>query len=1082
MASADQNMSSASIPVPRLSTSGPSQPTYSQLPKRVHERREAPTSTFNSLQGSGVFEPLSPALGHGETPLEARFFSATTQYRSQNGRLAYEPAPPLPSSILVSPPLTPALQSASAPLMSPEPASPTGELTNVNIMQRKGQQQGMRAQQAVHQQAVVNINRVQMAHAQNLMAYAQPQPRAALATNPQPTQNVNWSTVQPPTTISFAAPQSNAAASTSGPGQASVPPYTYIPQYPNNHVAPTLNPAPAVPEQAHSPPNALSGPAAVPNTTSSNPAALTPSRKRRAERAAEGSAPASKRPVFQPKTPKLSPNFVPSFFLPYLINHRQIIQQQPHTGLDMRRLGAIQEACHVNDTLFLFIHQVYLAHHLDTVYKAQCSYTGYRLQAFDRLLLMFESNEGLSPPVAHLLVDFPQSRYSLYTPQFQNIRLSVDMILEALGRNEKALREGCLDRAFPPSPLEIRIILSTHSRIMQRVIFLSHFRAIYSAATGEFAGRALAFFAEEQNIMEQNVRLGIATEDFMQIASQEFGQRLLQLRSDILPRQMNPYNSNLASGQTSLVNQDGRGAAFTGPPPPPPLHPLPPRPGPNLTSTAARPNPFLYDTSMIPPLRVSSDTRRGPNGPANVSSPLPMASANNNTLLPPPGVLVPYTTNPNPDRVALHQALLRNPKPRKLDVHGDHAPNLRLYQYVEELLLGPHKVNGRISVMPLEIPPSVWERRATTLHTDEFHVRAYEPGAQLFRLKCVALGTDQPFPNNSDFVTSAVAWPSFCFASLNDKPDIEFRRKPHYGRDLPADLTHLVEPGHNSIQVSFHPSKDPHSTESRLTFYFGVERICVADYARLIKFALKEDYQKSLDKITRPLRRLEDDDEVSFVDPFVSVDMVDPFMAKMFQTPVRSTSCLHRECFDLETYLKSRPLKVPDGPTSADHWRCPICDKDARPFMLYIDGFLLKVRKELEKRGELDAKAIVVTADGEWVPKFDKEKEQMKSTSKKAGANAAEKATAAVSASPGVNTATAVDLNEMPAANSAGKASRLRLPVSGESGSATTTGPAPAPPSAPAPAPVVVEIDDDEEEDFAPLNAFIRANTTVDQE
>jgi hypothetical protein len=1075
MASADQNMSSASIPVPRLSTSGPFQPKHSQLPKRVHERREAPTSVFNSSQSNGGIEPLSPALGHGEIPQEASLFSAATQYRSPNGRFADEPAPPLPNSNLVSPPLTPALQSASAPLMSPDPAHPGGELINVNMMQRQGQQQGMGAQQAIHQQAAANTNRAQMAHAPNMMAYAQPQPRGALATDPQPTQVVNWRMVQPPTTISFAASQSNAAASTSALGQASVSPYTYIPYYSNSHAAPTLNPAPAVPVQAHSPSNALPGPAAVPNTTSSNPDAPTASRKRRAERPAEGSAPASKRPVRHPKFAQLSPNFVPSFFLPYLINHRQMIQQQPHTGLDMRRLGVIQEACHVNDTLFLFIHQVYLAHHMDTVYKAQCSNTDYRLQAFDRLLLMFESNEGLSPPVAHLLVDFPQSRYSLYTPQFQNIRLSVDMVLEALGRNEKALRKGCLDRAFPPTPLEIRTILGTESRVMQRVIFLSHFRAIYTAATEQFAGRALAFFAEEQNIMEQNVQLGIATEDFMRVKSQEFGQRLLQLRCDNLPRQVNPHN-NPASGKTSLVNQDGCGASFTGSPPPPPPHPLPPRPGPNLTSFTARPEPYVYNTSMTRLLRVSSNTRHGPNGPAYVSYPQPMASANSNTLLPPPGVLVPYTTNPNPDRVALHQALLHSPKPRKLDVHGDHAPNLRLYQYVEELLLGPHKVRGgHISVMPLEIPPSVWGRRAKTLHTDDFHVRAYEPGAQLFRLKCVALGSDQPCPNNSDFVTSAVAWPSLCFASLNDKPDIEFRRKPHYGRDLPADLTQLVEPGNNNIRISLHLSKDPHYAESKLTFYFGVERICVADHAGLIKLAHKEDYQRSLEKITRPLRRLEDDDEVSFVDPAVSIDMVDPFTAKMFQTPVRSRSCLHRECFDLETYLTSRPLKVPDGPTSADHWRCPICDKDARPFMLYIDGFLLKVRKELKECGELDAKAIIVTADGQWVPKFDKEKEQMRSTRKKTGADAAGKAAAAVTASPGVTALTVLDLDGMPAANSAGKAGSLRLPVSGKPGSPTTTSPAPAP------APVVVEIDDDEEDDVAPLHAFIRANATVDQ-
>lgn len=76
---------------------------------------------------------------------------------------------------------------------------------------------------------------------------------------------------------------------------------------------------------------------------------------------------------------------------------------------------------------------------------------------------------------------------------------------------------------------------------------------------------------------------------------------------------------------------------------------------------------------------------------------------------------------------------------------------------------------------------------------------------------------------------------------------------------------------------------------------------------------------------------------------------------------------MHIDCFDLETFLQTRRRK--GNVSVADQWRCPICNADARPPQLIVDGFLEEVRATLEKQGALQTRAIVVQQDGSWKPK-----------------------------------------------------------------------------------------------------------------
>jgi hypothetical protein len=111
-----------------------------------------------------------------------------------------------------------------------------------------------------------------------------------------------------------------------------------------------------------------------------------------------------------------------------------------------------------------------------------------------------------------------------------------------------------------------------------------------------------------------------------------------------------------------------------------------------------------------------------------------------------------------------------------------------------------------------------------------------------------------------------------------------------------------------------------------------------------------------------------DDDEITVVESTLTLGMFDPFsQARMCDIPVRSKACPHNDCFDLETFLNTRPRK---GDASvADQWKCPICKSDARPHMLLVDGFMEDVRKQLVSRGLARTRHILVRQDGSWQPK-----------------------------------------------------------------------------------------------------------------
>lgn len=357
-------------------------------------------------------------------------------------------------------------------------------------------------------------------------------------------------------------------------------------------------------------------------------------------------------------------------------------------------------------------------------------------------------------------------------------------------------------------------------------------------------------------------------------------------------------------------------------------------------------------------------------------------------LMPPPNFTMPQAVTPNPDRVALHQAHVRSPVARTVDLTNKPDPNLLLYQVTTNLVLKPQALghDTRYATFQVEISREDSDRKLiyTPPPHQSLHMGSnmFKQGSLRWRFKCVAREAKEAAPpGEADFCARSTYWPQHLFVSFNQLDDVTLRRKPHYGRDLPADLTEATIAGTNTLTFSYDQS--PMDRSQQKAYWIAVERVEIFEHSQLLQSI---NTQSSSDSLTRILDSMkgdrtdnadDDNDDIEITNPTIGIDVTDPFSAQLWKTPVRSASCKHRECFDLDTFMSSRrQLRAQlAGPAGADDWRCPHCKRDARPQHLIVDGFLQAVREELERTGNLNVKVILVKDDGTWEAKIEPDDE-----------------------------------------------------------------------------------------------------------
>lgn len=341
-----------------------------------------------------------------------------------------------------------------------------------------------------------------------------------------------------------------------------------------------------------------------------------------------------------------------------------------------------------------------------------------------------------------------------------------------------------------------------------------------------------------------------------------------------------------------------------------------------------------------------------------------------------------------PELNALHQAGLRSPHLVPAILSSPTKKNdssLKYYQAVRSFALPPSILSfGSISRFEF----SVSEAEIIKIPLDSISCngsvpsREFHQGTLQYRLRCVEISSSETKIPDNEWMIKDTAWPENICLDINSR-HLEIRRKAHHGKDLPIDITqHVLKNGidlPNKITVSIISG----SNKSKVYNYLlAAEVIEILEHSQILDMCQKINklpVSHTLEMIKKSLApsMVDSDDDFEMLISHISINLADPFTKCIFEIPARGKHCLHRECFDLETFLHTRISKPNRAtqPCMVDVWKCPLCGSDARPWELQIDGYLESIRTELVEQGNLEiVRSIRVEPNGTWHPKVEKRK------------------------------------------------------------------------------------------------------------
>ncbi|KAI1462696.1 hypothetical protein F4805DRAFT_6157 [Annulohypoxylon moriforme] len=394
-----------------------------------------------------------------------------------------------------------------------------------------------------------------------------------------------------------------------------------------------------------------------------------------------------------------------------------------------------------------------------------------------------------------------------------------------------------------------------------------------------------------------------------------------------------------------------------------------------------------------PPTTYLTNQVQGSTRPQQPARPQPRqktGQVRQDRLIPPRNMRIGVPDYPHSpyDRVSvegsLHQAHLRSPKRIPLQLNPKKPE--RYYQAVKSLALLPSVVEPQKYVHEFHFSVSVDDHNKITREErrpgESLPVCVFSSGSLRYRVRCCYRDASALPVTESAWATTDTVWPEHIFIELNHQT-LGIMRKSHHSKDLPAEASQNVVKGDNVICLTVPEHTHIPSGKKLLIAVEQVEVLSHSDVLDMVKSHgnLQSHITRDIIK-TRLSSNYGDDDELAMVDD-LSIDITDPFSRMIFNVPVRGKMCTHLECFDLETWLNTRLGKksfcqcghpsgcpnCPREPSFVDKWRCPLCDGDARPFSLRIDGFLVEVRSKLEHENKLSTKSILVDKDGNWKPK-----------------------------------------------------------------------------------------------------------------
>jgi zinc finger MIZ domain-containing protein len=411
-------------------------------------------------------------------------------------------------------------------------------------------------------------------------------------------------------------------------------------------------------------------------------------------------------------------------------------------------------------------------------------------------------------------------------------------------------------------------------------------------------------------------------------------------------------------------------------------------------------NPTRRETSSSIPARDRS--ARSTTTHPTQNSQIPSFGADD-LFFPRPGSLIPQKDYPQDPYdlksfiMAPHLIHVRSPKRVPRQMTGEQFPNEKHFQYIKSFAVVPTATPRQDALYKLDFFVTDEEfKKISTQRVplgEHLAVNEYFDGSTRYRLRLCERPREKSTWTESEWVVAQGKWPDSIYIVCNGSA-MTLRRKQHHGKDQALELTMDTRHGHNTIAISLpRVSK----TVKPANYMIAIEIVETLKKSRVLEMVWStgcipfDDTRREIQaRIQKSQQSLDDDIAMESTD--FPIGMTDPYTSTMFKIPARGTTCAHLECFDLATWLDTRPCK-PDcmhgypklsdcqtcsklniialEPTVVDAWKCPICGADARPSSLRIDLFLLNVREELNLTGRGSVKTIMVAPDGTWQPKLE---------------------------------------------------------------------------------------------------------------
>lgn len=333
-------------------------------------------------------------------------------------------------------------------------------------------------------------------------------------------------------------------------------------------------------------------------------------------------------------------------------------------------------------------------------------------------------------------------------------------------------------------------------------------------------------------------------------------------------------------------------------------------------------------------------------------------------LFPPNGQTLLTAAQANPIATAIHQYQARSPILKAMDQSDLRTSGTQYFRYMK----GVTVIETRLEIgcrqhleWTFNIDDTVLRLLQGTIdpQNGSLPIRPVQVGSAFCQVRCIDATQSPGAISDSDWMMARHVWPSHVSILFNGKP-LDIRKTIHHGRDLPVELTSLIQQGTNTLSVSI--LRGP--KEDAAEYAIGVESIRLLDSKTAKNLTGVLPYSEARQRV---LQRLQNNDpEIEVVDTSITLNLTDPYTSQIWDVPMRGKTCLHPQCFDLDTFLQTRNSRKPGQPCGSDQFKCPICDADARPPSLVKDEFFVSLRAMLASMGRLDAKAIIMQPDGSW--------------------------------------------------------------------------------------------------------------------